>query len=414
MTTPSSESTASGHRSDQLVVATPYQQPVLAAVVALGLSSAAEIETSTELGLSLVGFDADQLTGWWQGDNRQLGASAIDALIAALRRYFADRYSGWYPTLGKNRFVQHVDGLYHVGGWGDDGIMSVAADQAPPLRSGTAGQGVRIGVPDTAIYPNSWLGGGFHALESSLLRPTRAAQGEPPPVLLTAGHATFVAGRILMEAPGATVEVLECLDEGGQADVWRSAKAMVALARSGVEVLNVSFGCRTEDGQPPLVLSAAVDRLPSHVLVIAAAGNFGGTSTASSATDTAVRGAAWPAALDDVVAVGALDETGEVASFSPTAPWVDVYAPGVRLVSTYLDDSFRVYGNDSTPTVTPTGFARWSGTSFSAACVSGRVAAGIVPDEVDSRMSFAAVRETMQRTIGLPEPRQISATAPTR
>lgn len=414
MTTPSLDSTADGHQSDQLVVATPYQQPVLAAAVALGLSSAAEIESSAELGLSLVGFDADQLTGWWQGDNRQSGASAIDALIAALRRYFADRYSSWYPTLGKNRFVQHVDGLYHVGGWGDDGILSIAADQAPPLRSGNAGQGVRIGVPDTAIYPNSWLGGGFHALESSLLRPSAAAHGEPPPVLLTAGHATFVTGRILMEAPGATVELLECLDEGGQADVWRGAKAMVALARSGVQVLNVSFGCRTEDGQPPLVLSAAIDRLPSDVLVIAAAGNFGGTAASSSPTATAERGAAWPAALDDVVAVGALDQRGEVASFSPTAPWVDVYAPGVRLVSTYLDDSFRVTGNDPGQTVTPTGFAEWSGTSFSAACVSGRVAAGITPDEVDARAAFAAVRETLQRTIGLPEPRQISATAPTR
>jgi subtilisin family serine protease len=188
----------------------------------------------------------------------------------------------------------------------------------------------------------------------------------------------------------------------------------VTLARSGVQVLNVSFGCQTEDGQPPLVLSTAIDRLPSDVLVVAAAGNFGGISTAASVSDTAARGPAWPAALDDVIAVGALDEAGVVASFSPTAPWVDVYAPGVRLASTYLDELFRVRANDSVQTVTPTGFARWSGTSFSAALVSGRVAAGIIPGQVDARSSFAALRETLRGSIELPEPRQVRATAPTQ
>ena len=353
-------------------------------------------DRSAELGLTLVGFAGDQLNAWWGAGTRQ-GASAIDAVLAALRDYFGDLYSGWYPTLGKNRFVQHVDGFYHVGGWGDDGITSIAVENAPALRSGTAGQGVRVGVPDTAVYPHSWLGGGFHALKSSLLRPTGVADGEPAQLPLSAGHGTFVTGRILMEAPGATVEVLRCLDQDGQADAWEAAKALVTLARSGVQVLNVSFGCRTEDGQPPLVLSAAVDRLPSDVLVVAAAGNFGGTSATSSASDTAARGAAWPAALDDVLAVGALDENGDPAAFSPTAPWVDVYAPGVRVESTYLDGSFRVYASNSDEIKTPTGFARWSGTSFSAALVSGRVAAGIIPGRVDARASFAALRDSLRQ-----------------
>jgi subtilisin family serine protease len=414
MTEPSHQNTITGHQSDQLVVATPYQQPVLAAVMSLGLNSADEFDHSDELGLSLIRFDNSQLTGWWQGDNRQLGDSPIDALIAALRKDFSGRYNGWSPTLGKNRFVQHVDGFYHVGGWGEDGIVSIAPEQAPALRAGDAGKGVRVGVPDTAVYANSWLGGGFHALPSSVLQPAAAAPGGQQPLPLSAGHATFVAGRILMEAPGATVEVFQCLEADGQADVWQAAKALVALASSGVQVLNVSFGCQTEDGQPPLVLSAAVDRLPSDVLVVAAAGNFGGTSKKSKAAEADKRGAAWPAALDDVIAVGALDETGKVASFSPTAPWVDVYAPGVRVESTYLDGSFRVSAKKSKHIETPTGFARWSGTSFSAASVSGRIAAGIIPGQVDARTSFEKLRGSLQRTIELPGPRKVRAPASTR
>lgn len=399
--TSASENATLPHRSDQLVVASPYQRPVLAALLAMELNSARERDTSAELGLSLIEFDEAQLHAWW-GEDYQLGPSAIDALIASLRTSFGRRYDRWYPTLGKNRLMQHVDSVYHVGGWGEDGIMNVAAGQLA-LRDGDLGKGVRVGVPDTGIYPNPWLGGGFHALESSLLRPTPIAEAEVAPVPVSAGHATFVAGLILEEAPGATVEVQQCLDRDGQADVWQGAKAMVELARSGVQVLNVSFGCQTEDGQPPLVLAAAVDRLPSDVLVVAAAGNFGDTSGNSNPTTSGLHGAAWPAGLDDVIAVGALDARSEPASFSPEAPWVDVYAPGVRVTSTYLDSSFRVKGNpDSDGPVTPTGFACWSGTSFSAALVSGRVAARIVPGEVDARTAFAAVRETLQRPIELP------------
>jgi len=99
------------------------------------------------------------------------------------------------------------------------------------------------------------------------------------------------------------------------------------------------------------------------------------------------RGAAlFPAALDDVLAVGALDGRAD-AAFTPrgahdegTAPWIDVFAPGVETVSTYLGDAERATvavreADGSTQLVDFDGWASWSGTSFAAGEITGAVAA---------------------------------------
>jgi subtilisin family serine protease len=174
-----------------------------------------------------------------------------------------------------------------------------------------------------------------------------------------ADHATFVAGIVLRQAPGAVIELRSGLDDDGSQDSWKLAQAVADLADSSTDVVNLSMGCRTEDGQPPLVLSAALAALGPRTLVVAAAGNHGrpegGTRPAPS----------WPAALDEVIAVGAVDG-GERASFSPDAPWVDAVAPGVDVVSTCA-----AHGTGGSV------LARWSGTSFAAAAVSGAIAAQV-------------------------------------
>ena len=81
---------------------------------------------------------------------------------------------------------------------------------------------------------------------------------------------------------------------------------------------------------------------------------------------------AWPAALDDVVAVGALDGHGGTADFSPDRPWVDIATRGVNLRSTFPDTA-----GFGLPTGAHGSWAEWSGTSFSTALVSGAIAAWI-------------------------------------
>ncbi|GIE27760.1 hypothetical protein Ait01nite_008050 [Actinoplanes italicus] len=67
---------------------------------------------------------------------------------------------------------------------------------------------------------------------------------------------------------------------------------------------------------------------------------------------------AFPAALPDVLAVGAIDRNGDVAKFSITDPKVGICAPGVDMVTTDLHDKY----------------AKGQGTSQATAIVSGAAA----------------------------------------
>ena len=326
------------------------------------------------------------------------GADQVSSIATDLRALAAAQHGGWMPTLGRNRVVV-FPGSDSVGVSGETsfgvragGLLGASGETSfggggvprpvsrsrrwtpPPARATGPGRGVRVGLLDTGIWPHPWLAGGWVARPSDVL-PDSATLG---PV---AGHGTFVAGLILSQAPGATVEVRRVLDESGQGTAWDAAEAIADLGQSGVSVLNLSFACYTSDGNPPLALARAVDRVNADVVVVAAAGNHAalaqtpGPSAAVPKADLAAFAAlpSWPAALDDVLAVGALDRDGRPADFSPDRPWVDVAARGVDLRSTYL----RRVGSSAYPMRYGAGWAEWSGTSFSAALVSGAIASGI-------------------------------------
>lgn len=308
----------------------------------------------------------------------------IDRVIWALRTLFRHRYSGWIPLLGKNRLVGRVHGV--------NGIVIHTGEHEPgmedkplPPRGTGPGQGVRVGVIDTGLYPNEWLAGGWAARYSDMIPSDAAAT-------TVAGHATFVTGLILSQAPGATVEVRRALNDQGEADSWTVAQEIVQLGRSGVDVLNLSFACYTDDGQPPAVLATAIDRLDPKIVVVAAAGNHA-DAPPEKTRGVDMRGVpAWPAALEDVIAVGAVDATGRRAEFSPAAPWVDLYARGVEVRSTFLSQALAP--GKSVPT-TYDGWASWTGTSFAAALVSGAIAASTQPGRTTSREAATDILNTL-------------------
>jgi serine protease len=86
-----------------------------------------------------------------------------------------------------------------------------------------------------------------------------------------------------------------------------------------------------------------------------------------------------------VVSVGALNPNGTVALFSNTGSWVRTYEPGAAVMSTMprfqggLEPAARTeaYGLEREaidPDDYESGFALWSGTSFSAPMVAGKLA----------------------------------------
>jgi hypothetical protein len=285
------------------------------------------------------------------------------------------------PTLGKNRLGGDVEG----------GDGQIAHSIGPPQRSAwrpaeirrtEPGAGVRVGVLDTSLYAHPWLAGALVGPREDFL----AERSEYP---VEAGHGTFVAGLVLQRAPGCTIEFRKVLsEEEGTATSWDVAKRIVEVGRGGLDVLNLSLGCYTEDGQPPLLLSTAIDRLDPGIVVVAAAGNHGDVEEIS---DEEKRKPAWPAALDDVIAVGSTDADGFPSSFTPhDVPWIDVYARGEKVRSTYLETrAAHVDGVDpSVKLLRFDGWAEWSGTSFAAALVSGAIAAKTSPGRLSARAAW--------------------------
>jgi Subtilase family len=186
-----------------------------------------------------------------------------------------------------------------------------------------------------------------------------------PDLDVCAGHGTFIAGIVRALCPDAEVHVdgvLSSFGDGDDDSIEAGMRRAVTRTRpDDFDVVVMSLRAYTTDDRfPPL--AAAIQDVASNgrTLVVAAAGN-----------DATAR-PAYPAAMPDVVGVGALD-MGRRAWFSNFGGWVDACAPGVDVVSTFFCDAVDGRGSSA---LRFEGWAVWSGTSFAAP----KVAASIAQD----------------------------------
>ena len=373
-----------------LVVGLPHLGPVLDVLDEVGKRKRlyGRPETSDVLDLALVPLIdpvrvARKLEAWPSAEPRPghqppgPDAPPLDRILWRLRAGFERRYLGWTPLLGKNRTVGQVHGAKKPSsGVSGAGEVSHGGGGAPEAitkpdwavrRAEVEPNGVTVGLVDTAMVDHEYLTGAWTG-------PYRDASSGGT-VHAEDGHATFIAGLIRRHAPAATLRVYPVLDGSGDASAWDTAHRIVEAGRSGVDVLNLSFVCYTEDGHPPLVLTAALERLGGSTVVVAAAGNHGFLGNGLEFKP------AYPAALPNVIAVGAKD-----APFSGQGPWITVEAEGTALESTFLSGMVSVWKDPDGKGRAPArrhdrefqGYARWSGTSFAAAVVSAMIARVIV------------------------------------
>ncbi|WP_433335782.1 S8 family peptidase [Spirillospora sp. CA-294931] len=247
-----------------------------------------------------------------------------------------------------------------------------AAALPAPRVDGEVRRDVTVAVLDTGIAPHPWYEGADWYAER---RPDAAEVLDADldfELDAQAGHGTFIAGVVLQHAPSARIHAERVIGSDGVGDEIDVIRALARLAAWGrADVVNLSLGCFTFDDRPSPVLARAIAALGRRTVVVACAGNSAGDRPF------------WPAALKPVIAVGALDARGgDRAWFSNYGWWVDACAPGVDVASAFVRfDGVRPRVNGIDPDEF-LGYATWSGTSFAAPAVAGRIAGAAASDGV--------------------------------
>ena len=308
---------------------------------------------------------AKVLDGWKASQKRAVGVTLftggddVRQTLARIRKATADRPQG--PARVAPNHVLVGEAITFTGEPRIQGGPGSSARQAKrpaklPTRGATPGdgKGVKVAVLDTGLFDHEWLKTVQAAAGSADVwdvEPDGYADNE-------SGHGTFIAGLIRQVAPAAEVSVVKVLDSHGLGDDLTVA---IAMAQLEVDIVNLSLGGYTDRDEPPLAIETAMRSIGTKThTVVAAAGNNGSSRPF------------WPAAFEDVLAVGAVETKGDGnwnrADYSNYGPWVDATARGTNLQSTFAyGKTKQALGptiSRMDPTITFVGWAAWDGTSF--------------------------------------------------
>ena len=298
-----------------------------------------------------------------------------------------------YTVLAANILVDDVsydDGVdFPEGGgstiplFGDDPTSCVSTQtamtriNAAAARARATGSGVVVAVIDTGIDSTHSLvsghvsGDGWDFVDGDS-NPADVGNGIDDnldgDVDEGVGHGTFVASIILAIAPDATILPLRALNSDAFGTASGVACAIAYAVQHGAKVVNLSLGTTYNN---PAIAAAVTNARSSGVVLTGAAGNDGVSSLD------------YPAAQGQALGATAVDNADVRAAFSQYGSTADLSAPGVSVIGAFPG--------------APSGTARWSGTSFSTAMVSGGAALlrqqhpTWTPQDVENRLRNTAV-----------------------
>ena len=240
--------------------------------------------------------------------------------------------------------VSSVKSSTSVTNWGIDDIN---ASQA--WASGLTGEDIKIAIIDSGIasHSNLTIAGGKNVISDSSSTSYTDENG----------HGTHVAGIIAAQglnggvkgvAPDASIYAVKALDSDGEGYTSDIISGIDWAIQNDMDIISMSLG----SDESSTALKNAIDTTYNDgILIVAAAGNDGNTR----GTGTNIE---YPANYSSVIAVGAVNSNNTRASFSSTGSKLEISAPGVDIVSTYLNN----------------GYEKMSGTSMSTPFVTGDLA----------------------------------------
>jgi serine protease len=294
----------------------------------------------------------EQLLTLAHGVNPAQAATELDHLPGvtyALPDFEAHTAGNFYPDdvgrSGKTHGWKSVQWnfLAKAGVNAPQGWFNLLADHRPGAR------GVVIAVVDTGVAFRNWRtfkrspdfdGTRFAAPCDLVLGSIRNGVCTDPYALDRESHGTFVAGTIAEAtnnhygltglAYQATIMPVRVLDSQGNGDSSTIAAGIRYAVAHGAQVINLSieFSPGTNSGQIPDVVSAIHYAHNHGVVVVGAAGNDEDNSLD------------YPAAIPDVISVGATTEDRCLAIYSDVGKGLDLVAPGGG------DDAAAVQGSN--------------------------------------------------------------------
>jgi hypothetical protein len=212
-----------------------------------------------------------------------------------------------------------------------------------PADNANWGRGITVAMLDTGLAPGTTTiltGTGGKIAQSDM------TNSPDPPAL---GHGDMVVSLLAGAngeqgiVPAASILSIRVLGANDEGTVYTVTDGIYTAIADGAQVLNLSLGTNATS---TLLQNAINYALSQNVVVVAAAGNDGNGQIT------------YPAAYPGVVAVGAVDATGQRATFSDYGSQMGIAAPGVGI-----------------NTVTTGGNLSFSGTSAASPLVAGAIAA---------------------------------------
>jgi len=263
--------------------------------------------------------------------------------------------------------------------------------RAPSAWRQTTGNGIKVGVIDTGVDFNHpdlrhAISRGINLLARSMLPHDDN------------GHGTHIAGTIAAAnqpygmmgvAPRAIIHPVKAFDHNGSAYVSDIILGIEWCVRNRMDIINMSFGMKTRSRA---LLAAVRNAWNAGIIVVASSGN-----------DAKRKAIDYPARFPQTVSVGATTRMRRIAPFSNRGSLIDIYAPGDKILSTWLRGKYN----------------EMSGTSMATSHVSGAIALllayrpGLKPAEIKEilRRSAQPLRgsKATKRTGEIDVPRMLAA-----
>ncbi len=211
------------------------------------------------------------------------------------------------------------------------------------------GKGVKVAVIDSGIasHPELTIAGGVSTLGD--LTGEEAEAHSESLYNDDNGHGTHVAGIIAANnnnsgvvgiAPDVQLYAVKAMDSMGVGTLADILDGIQWSIDNQMDIINMSLGLDSHS----LSLETAINKAhDAGILMVAASGNSSerdGIDENNQMVQTHIAPVSYPAAYENVIAVSAVKADKEISDFASVGPEVDVTAPGVGIMSTFINNQF--------------------------------------------------------------------------